>query len=315
MARIRTIKPEFWGDEKMAPLSAVDRLVFLGLISMADDAGRTVDNIKTVDGFIFPETDESSRDSLANLASTGRIIRYTSESGQKLIQVANWLRHQKVDRPSRYVLPAPAECSRECRESIDKDSRSDLGPTTVDQRPTIVDPLPTETVDSVRAFVAEYDFGSCGPSVEGLIRSSRNGNAVIATLRMHLTGEMGHERGTASEIGIACQHYLANGEPFKPAFFAGFIRRGKRGVERTENRQRNAAESRSIDYEAEQREAAAREQRETKAWLAKFAEDNPERFTEFKKRAEASVPARIAGDSRHIIVEQQIIRLIRDEAA
>ncbi len=142
MARIRTIKPEFWGDEKMAPLSAIDRLVFLGLISMADDAGRMVDNIKSIDGFIFPSTAESSRDSLDSLAQHSRIIRYTSTSGQRLIQVANWLRHQKVDRPSRYVLPAPAESSRDTRDSLAQHSRSDLGPTTNDRGPATHDLLP-----------------------------------------------------------------------------------------------------------------------------------------------------------------------------
>lgn len=135
MARIRTIKPEFWGDEKLAPLPALARLVFLGLISMADDAGRLVDNVKSIDGFIFPETEETSRDSLDTLASSGRIVRYKSESGQRIIQVANWLKHQKVDKPSRYTLPAVAEPSRELRETVEESPRSDLGPTTGDLLP------------------------------------------------------------------------------------------------------------------------------------------------------------------------------------
>ena len=71
MARIRTIKPEFWQDEKLAPLESIHRLVFLGLISHADDAGRLVDNIKALDGMIFPSTDDSSRESLETLATPG----------------------------------------------------------------------------------------------------------------------------------------------------------------------------------------------------------------------------------------------------
>ena len=50
MARIRTIKPEFWTDEKLAPLSPICRLTFLGLVSMADDAGRL--NAKQLRGFV-----------------------------------------------------------------------------------------------------------------------------------------------------------------------------------------------------------------------------------------------------------------------
>lgn len=108
MARIRTIKPEFWSDEKLAPLAPVHRLVFLGLISQADDAGRLVDNIRLLDGLLFPETDDSCAESLAELARLKRIIRYTSDSGQRLIQVTTWDEHQKVKNPSAYTLPGPS---------------------------------------------------------------------------------------------------------------------------------------------------------------------------------------------------------------
>lgn len=132
MARIRTLKPEFWTDEKVALLPALTRLVFLGLISQADDAGRLVDNVKLLDGLLFPYTDDTCAEALDDLARTERIIRYRSSSGQPLIQVANWEKHQKVDKPSRYVLPAQedSESSRDSRESVARVSRPDLRPTT-----------------------------------------------------------------------------------------------------------------------------------------------------------------------------------------
>jgi len=157
MPRIRTIKPEFWGDEKLAPMEPLDRLVFLGLISLADDAGRLLDNVKTIDGFLFPETDDTSRGSLERLAAAGRLQRYRSPSGQKIIQIIGWSKHQKVDHASKYVLPAPGGDdetvapapkpprdpstggAREPREALAKDSRSDQGPvprtSTEDQGP------------------------------------------------------------------------------------------------------------------------------------------------------------------------------------
>lgn len=120
MARIRSIKPEFWHDEKLAPLPPITRLVYLGLISQADDAGRLVDNVRLIDGLLFPETEESSRESLETLARLGRILRYTSASGQRLIQVVGWDKHQKVQKPSAYVLPAPtdADCSGDSPEGV-----------------------------------------------------------------------------------------------------------------------------------------------------------------------------------------------------
>jgi hypothetical protein len=106
MARIRTIKPEFWCDEKLSPLSAIDRLTFLGLISMADDYGRVHDNVKIIDAFIFPNTDESVRESLANLSRIIRIKRGKSSQGMPIIEIVNWDKHQKVDKPQpKLALP------------------------------------------------------------------------------------------------------------------------------------------------------------------------------------------------------------------
>lgn len=133
MARIRTLKPEFWADEKLSLLDPITRLVFLGLVSLADDAGRLIDNVKQLDGQLFPSTDDTCRDALDTLARMERIIRYQSASGQHLLQIANWSRHQRVDKPSTYVLPAPP--SGDSRETLATPSRSDLGPTTPDQRP------------------------------------------------------------------------------------------------------------------------------------------------------------------------------------
>lgn len=146
--RIRTIKPEFWGDEKLAPMDPLTRLVFLGLISMADDAGRLLDSVKLIDGVLFAHTDDSSREPLANLARAGRITRGMTASGQRVIQINGW-RHQKVDHPNlKAALPPIAqedtEHSREDREGFAPESSaarasistSDQRPTTYDQRPT-----------------------------------------------------------------------------------------------------------------------------------------------------------------------------------
>lgn len=106
MSRIRTLKPEFWQDEKMAPLDPLTRLVFLGLISLADDAGRLVDNVKAIDGQLFPDTDDSARQALDTLAEIGRIERGLSASGQRIIQLVNWSKHQKIDKPNfKSALP------------------------------------------------------------------------------------------------------------------------------------------------------------------------------------------------------------------
>jgi hypothetical protein len=152
MARIRTIKPEFWGDEKLAPLCPLTRLTFLGLISQADDAGRLLDSEKRIDGLLFPMTGDSCAKSLVELSLSGRIQRGTTDSGQRIIQIANWKAHQKIDKPNlRASLPKivtfddlSATSRRQVGDLFDDPSAlhtNDLRSTTNDQRPTTVVPL------------------------------------------------------------------------------------------------------------------------------------------------------------------------------
>jgi len=100
MPRIRTIKPEFWADEKMAAAPIIDRLVFLGLISLADDMGRVLDNLKVIDAWIFPRSEESAATSLARLTVAGRLRRGLTDVGQPVIEIVNWKRHQRINKPN-----------------------------------------------------------------------------------------------------------------------------------------------------------------------------------------------------------------------
>lgn len=151
MVRIRTIKPEFWSDEKLSPLDPIDRLVFLGLVSLADDFGRCHDNVKVIDAFVFPNCSRTVRESLANLSALGRIRRGMSCSGKPILEIVNWSKHQKVDKPQeKMALPPIHVCTKEIvdnptvLESFANDSRivRELvapRPTTMDQRPTTND--------------------------------------------------------------------------------------------------------------------------------------------------------------------------------
>lgn len=148
MARIRTIKPEFWADEKLARMDAPTRLLFLALISMADDCGRLVDSVPQIASFVHPFYDEANdpetefanvsreiRESLAKLTVSGRVARGSNSHGQKVIQIVNWKRHQRVDHPNlksalaqiiglKEVNAPLAKRSRKPREKFPSNSRT-----------------------------------------------------------------------------------------------------------------------------------------------------------------------------------------------
>ena len=152
MARIRTIKPEMFQDEKLAPCDPTTRLVFIGLIAMADDAGRVLDNVRVIDAFIFPETHDSSHEALMRLSGMGRVVRGRTSSGQRVLQIVNWAAHQKIQHPNlRSALPEIVEVQEVAipHEALMRDSGAAHEPLT--HHTNDLRPVPTtSTNDHVR---------------------------------------------------------------------------------------------------------------------------------------------------------------------
>lgn len=114
MARIRTVKPEFWTDETMAEVPREVRLLFLGLLNHVDDEGRCVDNPRLVKAAVFPLDDDITseiiRRWLDELSTKARVVLYEA-SGRRYLQVCNFRKHQKIDRPAPSRLPDPKDCN------------------------------------------------------------------------------------------------------------------------------------------------------------------------------------------------------------
>jgi hypothetical protein len=120
MARIRTIKPEFWTNEKVMECSPVARLLFIGMWNYADDAGRMGYSAKTLKAQIFPADDmdfETIRRMVVELSSNGLLHTYVVD-GKEYIQITGW-HHQKIDKPRKSDLPEPLpECSSNDRRTF-----------------------------------------------------------------------------------------------------------------------------------------------------------------------------------------------------
>lgn len=110
MARIRSIKPEFWTSEQIIECSTSARLMFIGLWNFCDDHGRHSSNVRRIKAEIFPGDDFSFDDirrMIDELVTNGLIIEYSIDD-QDLIQVTGW-HHQKIDRPQKSKYPPPPE--------------------------------------------------------------------------------------------------------------------------------------------------------------------------------------------------------------
>lgn len=106
MARIRTVKPDFWTDEKIVELSAFARLLFIGLWNFADDDGRMVYSPKRIKMQIFPADTLDISELFGELRRESLIAIYTVDNVEYL-QVTNFTEHQKIDKRTASRLPPP----------------------------------------------------------------------------------------------------------------------------------------------------------------------------------------------------------------
>lgn len=111
MARIRTVKPEFWSSEQVMACAPISRLLFIGIWNFADDAGRLVNSAKSIKAQVFPGDDgvnaEMVRGMIDELSSNGLLFPYEID-GKAYLQVTGW-HHQKIDRPKESKRPGPPQ--------------------------------------------------------------------------------------------------------------------------------------------------------------------------------------------------------------
>jgi hypothetical protein len=124
MARIRTLKPEFPHSESMGHVSRDARLTFILMWTLADDSGRLRGNSRMLASLLFPYDDDAPgliESWLTELEQQGCIVRYSAD-GTTCVQICNWLKHQKIDKPSASKLPPFDESSRIVANPLERSS-------------------------------------------------------------------------------------------------------------------------------------------------------------------------------------------------
>lgn len=130
MARIRTIKPEFFTSLTIADLSLTARLTFIGLWTHVDDAGRCVDDPRLIKAAVWPLDDRSAADvevDLKALTEASLITRYTL-TRKRYIAVTGWEEHQRINRPTPSKLPAPEQGEPTPPGPVTRDNSDSVSP-------------------------------------------------------------------------------------------------------------------------------------------------------------------------------------------
>lgn len=106
MARIRTIKPEFFTSEDIVSLSPMARLLYIALWCEADKEGRMHWKPRTFKMRYLPADDVSIDDLCSEIVDAGLVVLY----GDGYAHIPGFSRHQHINpRESASTIPSPEE--------------------------------------------------------------------------------------------------------------------------------------------------------------------------------------------------------------
>lgn len=104
MARLRTVKPEFWTDERVGEVSVTARLLFIATWNFADDHGGLDRSAKQLKAQAFPYDNIDCEPLIQELLQVGLLIEY-EVSGKKYLHINGFRKHQKVEKPAKPRVP------------------------------------------------------------------------------------------------------------------------------------------------------------------------------------------------------------------
>jgi len=100
MARIRTIKPEFWRSNKIASLSEFSRLFAIAILNVADDDGYFIADPRLIRGEVFPFEDDYGRCTVAirELSDQGYLEVRDDGNGTSIGKIVKFAEHQVINK-------------------------------------------------------------------------------------------------------------------------------------------------------------------------------------------------------------------------
>lgn len=222
MARIRTIKPDFWTDEKLVECSASARLLFIGMWNFADDNGNLQRSSKKLKMQILPSDDVNCEKLVLELLAQGILVEYHAND-EMYLHIKGFHKHQKIDHPSKTTIPI--HTNQVCSSSPREDSPSK-------GRDLIIE----ESKQEVAAEVQKAPRQPPTPSEKiDFYRGEANESAIDARAVLPISGDFDppNEWGEfAGKLGLSKQETLIELEKFIAYFTVGRgagKRRSKRG--------------------------------------------------------------------------------------
>lgn len=109
MARRRMIDPNFWASEDISKLNHSERLLFIGMFSIADDYGKGRGNLNYLRGIIFPYenlTVKMVENMILHISAYTSVVFYLVNECS-YYKFTNWDKWQSVAHPTVSSIPEP----------------------------------------------------------------------------------------------------------------------------------------------------------------------------------------------------------------
>lgn len=105
----RMIDPAFWRSESMAQLTESQRLLFIGIISNADDQGRMKAHAALIRSDVYPYDDKPLKEieaDLEQISEVGSVTLY-NVNGRQYLQIPGWWEYQSPQWAYPSKIPPP----------------------------------------------------------------------------------------------------------------------------------------------------------------------------------------------------------------
>lgn len=138
MARIRSVKPEFWLDRKVARGASRDaRLLYIGLWNYADEHGRLHGDPAVIKGQVFPYDDVDVVGLLEELVALERVQAYEYD-GDPYLFIPTLAKHQRLEAAkSQSRLPEPPPPSSRRSEAQSEKIVAESAPIAAEPEPIV----------------------------------------------------------------------------------------------------------------------------------------------------------------------------------
>ena len=119
------IDPTIWADDGLGQLGLIERLMFIGLLTLADDEGVAKAEPIYLKANIFPydtfsvEELETARDRLVDTLNSLQL--FTSDDDKEYIQFLKWTTYQKLSKPQPTDNPKPKFKKMAIPQSVRRD--------------------------------------------------------------------------------------------------------------------------------------------------------------------------------------------------